>query len=69
MAEIKVGEPHVRPDKAAHVPGVRQGNHQGMYKRQPGHLPDDTSTARRSTGVNSQAKDPILPGMPNLSPA
>lgn len=69
MAEIKVGEPHVRLDKAAHVTGVRQGNHEGAYKRQPGHLEDDTSTARRSTGINPKSKDPLLPGMPNLSPA
>ncbi|OEV13084.1 hypothetical protein K378_04649 [Streptomyces sp. Amel2xB2] len=69
MAVIKVGRPQVRPDKAAHVPGVRQGNHQGAYGRQPGHLPDDTSTARRSTGISAKGKGPIVPGMPNLSPA
>lgn len=69
MAEIKVGKPHVRLDTTAHVPGVRQGNHEGLYKRQPGHLDDDTSTARRSTGIGPKGKDPIVPGMPNLSPA
>jgi hypothetical protein len=69
MAEIKVGRPHVRPDAVSHVPGVRQGNHEGSYKRQPGHLPDDTSTSRRSTGVYPGPKNPILPDMPNLSPA
>ncbi|HWM35681.1 MAG TPA: hypothetical protein VNS49_01000 [Streptomyces sp.] len=69
MADIKIGKPHVQLDKAAHVPGVRQGNHEGACKHQPGHLSDDTSTARRSTGVNAKAMDPILPGMPNLSPA
>ncbi|WP_314173167.1 hypothetical protein [Streptomyces winkii] len=69
MAEIKTGKPHVRLDKAAHVPGVGQGNHEGAYKRQPGHLPDETSTARRSTGISPKAKNPIVPGMPNLSPA
>ncbi|NLU75381.1 hypothetical protein HCC61_22385 [Streptomyces sp. HNM0575] len=69
MSEIKLGKPHVRLDKAAHVCGVRQGNHEGSYKRQPGHRPDDTSTSRRSTGVSAKAKNPIAPGMPNLSPA
>ncbi|WP_181765101.1 hypothetical protein [Streptomyces albidus (ex Kaewkla and Franco 2022)] len=69
MSEIKVGKPHVQLDGTAHTPGVRQGNQEGLMKRQPGHLPDDTSTARRSTGINSAAQDPILPGMPNLSPA
>ncbi len=69
MAEIRVGTPHVRPDKTAHVPGVRQGNHKGNFKRQPGHTPDGLSDARRSTGVNPGPRNPILPGMPNLSPA
>jgi hypothetical protein len=73
MAEIRtgirVGKAQVRVDKAAHVAGVRQGNHVGAYKHQPGHLPDDRSTARRSTGILPRSKNPILPGMPNLSPA
>jgi hypothetical protein len=70
MAEIRVGKPDVRPDKAAHVAGVRRGNHHlGLFKRQPGHLPDDRSTARRSTGINPKTKDPVMPGMPNISPA
>lgn len=69
MSEIKVGKPDVRPDTLAHVPGVRQGNSEGSYARQDGHLEDDTSTARRSTGVNAGPKNPILPDMPNLSPA
>lgn len=69
MAEIKVGEPQVRIDKTAHTPGVRQGNEEGLVKRRPGHPTDDTSTARRSTGINPAAHEPILPGMPGLSPA
>ncbi|WP_240135272.1 hypothetical protein [Streptomyces sp. MUM 178J] len=66
---ITVGKPDVRVDKAAHVPGVRRGNHQGLGKHQPGHRRDDTSTARRSTGINARRHDPIMPDMPNLSPA
>ncbi|GHH86808.1 hypothetical protein GCM10018793_60170 [Streptomyces sulfonofaciens] len=69
MADIEVGEPDVRLDAPAHTPGVRQGNHEGLHKRQPGHLPDDRSTARRSTGICPGSRNPILPGMPNLSPA
>ncbi|MDQ0939094.1 MULTISPECIES: hypothetical protein [unclassified Streptomyces] len=66
---ITVGKPDVRTDRTAHVPGVRRGNHRGLIKRQPGHRPDDTSTARRSTGINARHRDPIMPDMPNLSPA
>ncbi|MET8678998.1 hypothetical protein ABZW18_15835 [Streptomyces sp. NPDC004647] len=69
MADITVGKPDVAPDKAAHVAGVRRGNHRGLYKRQPGHLPDDRSTARRSTGINAKQHNPVLADMPNLSPA
>lgn len=66
---IRTGRPHSSPDKPSHTPGVRQGNSPGNYEKSPGHLPDGRSTARRSTGINPAAHDPILPGMPNLSPA
>lgn len=65
---ISVGKAHVSHDKPAHVRGVGQGNSTGNYEKQPGHLPDGRSTARRSTGVNPKAHEPILPAMPNLSP-
>jgi hypothetical protein len=68
MAKLKVGRPQVTPDKPAHTRGVRQGNSRGHYEKQPGHLPDGRSTAKRSTGVNPKSRDPILPEMPNLSP-
>ena len=67
MAKVKVG-PGPAADISAHTPGVNQGNSKGNYEKQPGHLPDGKSTARRSTGVNAAAKDPIDPRMPNLSP-
>jgi hypothetical protein len=69
MAKPRVGKPHVRPDKPAHTPGVTSGNSAGHYERQPGHLPDGRSTARRSTGIRPRARNPIMPGMPSLSPA
>jgi hypothetical protein len=69
MADIKLGEARVSVDTPAHTPGVRQGNQEGYHKRQPGHLDDDSSTARRSTGICADSRNPILPGMPNLSPA
>lgn len=66
---ITVGTPDVTTDKPSHVAGVRRGNHRGLYKRQAGHRRDDRSTARRSTGINARHRDPVLPDMPNLSPA
>lgn len=57
------------PDITAHTPGIKQGNARGNYEKEPGHNPDGTSSARRSTGVNPKAREPIDPSMPNLSPA
>jgi hypothetical protein len=68
MARIKVGKRHVRPDKPSHTAGVPEGNRIGNYGKQPGHLRDGHSTARRSTGVSPKARNPILPSMPNISP-
>lgn len=68
MVKIKVGKPSVSPDKPSHTRGVPTGNHVGNYRKQPGHLEDGHSTARRSTGIRPKHEDPILPSMPNLSP-
>lgn len=65
---IRVGKPQVRPAKPSHVAGVREGNEPGSYRSQPGHRPDGTSTARRSTGINYRNRNPIDPSSPNLSP-
>jgi hypothetical protein len=61
-------KPDVAQDAPAHTPGIRQGNEPGSYERQPGHLPDGHSNARRSTGIDPKAHEPIDPRMPNLSP-
>jgi len=66
---IRVGKAKVKPTALTHVRGVRSGNKPGSYLKEPGHLADGTSTARRSTGINPEERDPILPEMPNLSPA
>jgi hypothetical protein len=68
MTDIRVGKPDVKPDLPAHTPGINQGNAPGNYEKQEGHKPDGRSTAKRSTGVNPDAMEPIDPSMPNLSP-
>ena len=68
MADIRIGKPDVKPDATAHTPGVYQGNAEGNYESQPGHNPDGSSTAARSTGINPKARNPIDPRMPNISP-
>jgi hypothetical protein len=68
MGDLRVGKPQTKPDKPSHTKGVKTGNAKGHYKKMVGHLPDGTSTAERSTGVNPKPHNPILPNMPNLSP-
>ena len=68
MADIKIGEPDVKPDLPSHTKGIVTGNAPGNYLKQKGHLEDGRSTAKRSTGVNAEAMEPIDPSMPNLSP-
>lgn len=68
MGRIRVGKSRVRPDTPSHVPGVRQGNAEGAYLSQPGHHPDGSVDARRSTGIQPHRRDPIDPRMPNLPP-
>ena len=66
---IRTGKAKVSPTALHHTCGVRSGNTPGGYCREPGHLPNGRSTARRSTGINAVARNPVLPEMPNLSPA
>jgi hypothetical protein len=65
---MKFGRQNPKPDKPTHVAGTKQGNSTGNYDRMPGHNPDGTSTAERSTGINPGKREPIDPRMPNLSP-
>lgn len=70
IANVTVGRPQVKPSAPSHVPGVAQGNtgkkQAGLVVLERGRL---RGTARRSTGINAHARNPIDPRMPNLSPA
>jgi len=65
---IRVGPSKAKPTTPTHVRGTRTGNARGHYEDSPGHLPGGRSTARRSTGINPDRRDPISRQMPNLSP-
>ena len=69
QGNVRVGKADVSPTKPSHVAGVREGNAPGSYEKMSGHNADGTSTAERSTGINPKSRNPILPSMPNLSPA
>jgi hypothetical protein len=72
IANVRVGEPDVKATAPSHVRGIRGGNTAGDFERQQGIYHKGLGargTARRSTGIDSDARNPIDPRMPNLSPA
>jgi len=69
VRNIRVGRREVKPSTRTHFPGIRQRNARGHYEKSAGHLADGRSTARRPTGISSEARNPIDPRMPNPSPA
>ena len=69
MNNLRVGAPEADPTKPSHVVGVREGNEPGGYERDPGHNVNGRATARHSTGINPQSREPIDPRMPALFPA
>jgi hypothetical protein len=77
VANIKVGKPDTTHDAPAHTPGVRQGNAPGGTAADPGLIetgeigagrPSMKSTARKSTSINPEKRNPIDPNSPNLPP-
>jgi hypothetical protein len=72
IANVRVGEPDVKPTAPSHVSGVFEGNHPHKFQRPKGiheHGVAGHASARRSTGIRPKAHNPIDPRMPNLSPA
>lgn len=71
-SHIKIGKPHVSISAPSHVKGVPQGNIPGEAQKSSGMQFSDrwaTGSARRSTGINPEHRDPIDPKSPKLSPA
>lgn len=66
---IQVGKPDTEPSLPSHTRGVQEGNAPGNYEKQVGHYPKGKATARRSTGIDADRRNPIDPRMPNLTPA
>lgn len=70
--DIRVGEPDAKPDSFAHKTGAREGNRPGSFEKTAGLKIEEgvgKGTAERSTGINADARNPIDPESPNLSPA
>ena len=74
ISNVRVGKPDTNPDKPAHTKGSKEGNAPGNFESTPGLYTDHgdkkigKGTAQRSTGINPDARNPIDPSMPNLSP-
>ena len=75
---LKTGRPDTSPDQSAHMAGIHQGNQPGGFDHEPGHIstgdtgagrPSGKATARRSTSINPERRNPIDPRSPNLPPA
>jgi hypothetical protein len=72
---VNIGKPETSPTAPAHTPGVKQGNARGNLKKEKGLMPGADgqegakASARRSTGINADDREPIDPRMPNLPPA
>lgn len=69
IANIRVGKAQVDPAVDAHVDGIREGNEPGGMQKEPGHVSGGKWNARRSTGINPSARNPIDQRMPTLTPA
>jgi hypothetical protein len=76
VANVSVGRAEGRQSASAHLTGVKSGNAKhdldkdiGITRAPPDAWPDGgRATARRSTGINPKAHDPIDPRMPKLAP-
>ena len=72
IANIRVGTPDIGRSASSHSRGVREGNRPNPGEHDPGIRPygqGARGTARRSTSINPDARNPIDPRSPNLSPA
>lgn len=74
VANVRVGKAKTKPTAPSHTAGVKRGNARGNSEKEAGihTAPDRLSaraTARRSTGINPEARNPIDPRTPNLPPA
>jgi hypothetical protein len=54
-----------------HVPGTPKGEELALKGREPGRDPNRKyyRSARDSTGINADKREPIVPGMANIPPA
>lgn len=72
IANVRVGKADVSPTLPSHVSGVSQGNALGSINAAEGMQQiagEFRVTTRRSTGIRPEARAPIDPKSPVLTPA
>ena len=74
VSNVRVGKPQVKPTAPSHTAGVKRGNARGNFEKNQGlkavaNGGGARATARRSTSINPEARNPNDPRMPNLPPA
>src|SRR5262245_63876105 len=74
VANVRVGKARVKQSAPAHTAGVKRGNARGNSDKEAGIVTaadrlSARATARRSTSINPEARNPIDPRMPNLPPS
>lgn len=61
---------HHMPPQPVHVPGTNRGEEMVIDKgKEPGRGKSPSRTARDSTGIDAQRRNPIDPSMPHIPPA
>lgn len=60
-----------RNPQPVHVSGTPKGEEQALKGREAGRDPNQKyyRSARDSTGINADKREPIVPGMANIPPA
>ena len=61
-----------QPPQPVHIPGTSKGEELALHDKEPGRKSANTRnyrTARDSTGINPEQRDPIDPSMPYIPPA
>ncbi len=60
-----------KPPVPDHVAGTPKGEEQALSSREPGRDPSRKyyRSARDSTGINADKREPIVPAMANIPPA
>jgi hypothetical protein len=65
-----MSKPFPHPPEPVHIPGTKKGEEAALNSKEPGRgQGKQYRSARDSTGINPQDRQPINPAMPNIPPS